>query len=369
MSRKVCHISTVHPVLDDRILFKECNSLKESGFDVSYVVANPDGLAFPGIRIINLPVFTGRFSRLIRGNRLACRLAKKSGAELIHFHDPGRWFSWFIVRVSVRKVLYDVHENISTKLRCIAWIKPAWFRWLLSRLVHLTEKFCCLFFQGIVAATDDIARKFPSSKTSVIRNFPLFNWTEDIHNERLSNGVTTLIYAGGLTQIRGIREIIDSLTLTSIPVVLKLIGKFDDEAYEQECKASPGWQYVEYKGFMSLMDVYREVATSDIGVAMLYPIRNYLTSLPVKAFEYMAFGLPMIVSDFPFWKEMFKGCAVFADPMKSESIAAEISKLVENKELRMRLGDMGLRRVKEELNWETESKRLIDLYKKILHES
>jgi glycosyltransferase involved in cell wall biosynthesis len=369
MSRKVCHISTVHPVLDDRILFKECNSLKESGFDVSYVVANPDSFVYPGIQIISLPVFNGRFNRLIRGSMAAYRLAKQTRAELFHFHDPELMLMAVFLRLSGKKVVYDVHENITQQVRYKPWIKPTWFRWLLSRLVHLTEKFCCLFFQGIVAATDDIARKFPSSKTSVIRNFPLFNWTEDIHNEPHSKDVPTLIYAGGLTQIRGIREIIDSLSLMSFPIRLKLIGKFDDEAYEQECKASPGWQYVEYKGFMSLKDVYSEVATSDIGVAMLYPIRNYLTSLPVKAFEYMAFGLPMIVSDFPFWKEMFKGCAVFADPMKPESIAAEISKLVENEELRMRLGEMGLKRVREELNWETESKRLIDLYKKILHES
>ena len=40
---KVCHISSVHPRNDIRIFLKECISLRDAGYDVSYIVADDLG--------------------------------------------------------------------------------------------------------------------------------------------------------------------------------------------------------------------------------------------------------------------------------------------------------------------------------------
>ena len=63
---------------------------------------------------------------------------------------------------------------------------------------------------------------------------------------------------------------------------------------------------------------------SDIGMSVLYPIKNYLTALPIKSFEYMACSLPMVVSNFDYWQKLFGECALFADPYNPKDIANKI---------------------------------------------
>lgn len=368
ISKRICHLTSVHPVLDDRILFKECMSLRDAGYEVVFVVPNVDGQSFSGIQILELPVFKGRLKRLLLGSIAAFRFAMRSKAQLIHFHDPELMPVGVLLRLCGRKVVYDVHENIVQQIRYKPWLNPRMLRHLLSGIIWVVEKFCCLFFNGIVAATDEIAEKFVPVKTTVVRNFPILKWSQEIHYERLTSEVPCIVYAGGLTEIRGIREIIQALPLLHRPIKFMLIGRFDEKSYEQECRSLEGWQYVDYKGFMPLKEVYRHVASADIGIAMLYPIENYLGSLPVKAFEYMAFGLPMILSDFPFWKKLFGECALFANPHHSKEIAKAILKLLEDKDLCDRLGARGKEMVQQEMNWETESHRLLTHYKRVLHE-
>lgn len=361
-------MSTVHPLLDDRILFKECMSLRDAGYEVMYLISEPEGHHFPGIQLMGLPKFEGRFRRLMKGSLLAFRKALSSKAKLIHFHDPELMPVGVFLRLAGRKVVYDVHENIVQQIRYKPWLKPKILRYLLSWIIWLTEQFCCLFFNGIIAATEEIAGKFNRKKTRVVRNFPLVSWVQDMPVERIPAEIPTLVYAGGLTEIRGIREIIDALPLLRSSVKFVLIGRFDDAGYEHHCRQSSGWQFVEYKGFMPLKEVYAQVASADIGIAMLYPIQNYLGSLPVKAFEYMAFGLPMVLSGFPYWKKIFADCALFADPYQPRDIADRLNTLLEDKALQLKLGNRGKDLVQQEMNWETESLRLIAHYKRILHE-
>ena len=43
-------------------------------------------------------------------------------------------------------------------------------------------------------------------------------------------------------------------------------------------------------------EIARVYESSIAGLVTLYPDKNYITSMPVKMFEYMAAGLPVIAS-------------------------------------------------------------------------
>jgi glycosyltransferase involved in cell wall biosynthesis len=106
------------------------------------------------------------------------------------------------------------------------------------------------------------------------------------------------------------------------------------------------------------------MARAVAGVVTLHPVRNYVDCQPVKMFEYMAAGIPVIASRFPFWLDIVEGndCGVCVDPFDPAAIAAAIDHFVTHPELAMRMGENGRRAVLEKYNWQPESRKLIDFY-------
>jgi len=83
-------------------------------------------------------------------------------------------------------------------------------------------------------------------------------------------------------------------------------------------------------------------------------------------FEYMACAKPVILSNFPYWQKLFSKCALFADPLDPKDIAFQIRELFKDDELRIKLGSEGRKIVEEKFSWETESKKLIAMYNKLI---
>ena len=97
----------------------------------------------------------------------------------------------------------------------------------------------------------------------------------------------------------------------------------------------------------------------------MYPIKNYLTSLPVKVFEYMAKAKPIIMSDFPYWRKYFEKCARFADPYNPGTIAKEIDFLISNPETANKLGQAGFELIQQNYSWNKEKSKLLKIYEKL----
>jgi len=367
MKKRICHISTVHAANDDRIFFKECLSLADAGYEVFLVIPGDSDKLVDGVRIKSVPRSKGRLSRLFTTQWKALRRALKTRSAVYHFHDPELMFLGVILKIMGKKVVYDVHEDLPKQVLYKPWIPSAVLRKMLSGLIYVFEQFACLFFDGIVAVTDDIARKYKASKAIILRNLPILALTEtDSQAADSEDAKTIFIYAGGLTAIRGIKEICEAMAAHKDRAELWLLGAWESDAYRQECLKAGSESYIRYLGFKPMPEVYRHIHQADVGIAMLYPIKNYLTSLPVKAFEYMAQGKALLMSDFAYWQEVFKGAALFARANEVRDIADKMGMFIEQKELRKRMGAYGRKRVEEELNWEKEVEKLFSLYNRIL---
>jgi len=96
----------------------------------------------------------------------------------------------------------------------------------------------------------------------------------------------------------------------------------------------------------------------------LHPTTNYFESLPVKMFEYMSAGIPVIASNFPLWKEIVEGnkCGICIDPQSPEEIAKAVEYLLNNPEIAKQMGENGRKVVEEKYNWENEGKKLLEVY-------
>jgi glycosyltransferase involved in cell wall biosynthesis len=93
-----------------------------------------------------------------------------------------------------------------------------------------------------------------------------------------------------------------------------------------------------------------------------------MVAWPVKLFEYMAAGLPVVASNFPLWKEIVEGnrCGITVDPLDPKAIAQAIEYLLAHPEEARQMGENGRRAVEEKYNWEKEAEKLLALYKELV---
>ena len=110
------------------------------------------------------------------------------------------------------------------------------------------------------------------------------------------------------------------------------------------------------------------MARAFAGLVTLQPTASYRDALPVKMFEYMAAGIPVIASDFPLWRDIVEGsgCGLCVDPRDPAAIAAAIDYLAAHPREAREMGASGWRAVFERYNWESESDKLIAFYADIL---
>jgi glycosyltransferase involved in cell wall biosynthesis len=87
-------------------------------------------------------------------------------------------------------------------------------------------------------------------------------------------------------------------------------------------------------------------------------------SLPVKMFEYMAAGIPVIASNFPLWQEIFSTseCGICVNPLDPKAIGEAIQYLMDHPDEAEQMGRNGRKAVEEKYNWVIEEKKLLDLY-------
>ncbi|MGR3302936.1 MAG: glycosyltransferase family 4 protein [Candidatus Scalindua sp.] len=364
-NKKICILSSVHPVFDARIFFKEAKTLAAKGYHVVLIAQHDKEETVDGIRIIPLPKPKNRAERMTKVIWKLLTLALKQKADVYHFHDPELIPAGVILRLLGNKVIYDVHEDVPKQIMYKHWIRGTWLKKFVAAIVHIIEQAGVAVFTRIVAATPDIAKKFNPSRTVLIRNLSIVSLIDDIKPVEIEKQESIVIYAGCLTKIRGIKELVQAMEVVGGRAKLWLLGRWQDTEFQNECEQLPGWKYVTYMGQVPYGEHYSLIKSADMGLVNFLPEPNHEKSQPNKLFEYMACRLPMVVSNFAYWEEMFRGCAVFADPSSPEDIADKILYLLGNPDKAKQLGDRGRQLIEEKYSWENESKKLLKVYEEL----
>jgi len=366
MSYKITHLTSAHSRYDTRIFLKECSSLAKK-YRVNLVVA--DGKRDEvknGVAIYDVGKAKGRLNRIFQTTKKILKKAIALDSDIYHLHDPELMPIGLKLKKMGKKVIFDAHEDLPKQILSKPYLNNFLLQ-IVSVLVKYYEKSVCSKFDYIITSTPIIREKFLKVNLNSIdiKNFPII---EELNgNIKWSNRQDEVCYIGGITKDRGIREIVIALGYLD-NIYLNLAGNFVEKDIEQEVKSYPEWNKVREYGFVNRDKIAKILSQSKVGLVTLLPIISYQEALPIKMFEYMSVGIPIIASNFPLWKEIVEEerCGICVNPKDAQEIANAIEYFITHPRKAEEMGENGQNAVLTKYNWFIEEQRLYKVYEDLL---
>ena len=198
---------------------------------------------------------------------------------------------------------------------------------------------------------------------AVVWNCPARN---EVRPPRTASSGMRVLYHGSIVPARLPDSVIHALTRLPEGVTLVVAG--------YETAGHPGYldqlaalatqlgvrDRIEFAGtFPQRADLLSLCATCDVGLSLMpanTPDVNErsMAGASNKAFDYLACGLPLVVSDLPDWRTMFvdEGFAEAVDPSSPESVAKALSVFAADPQARIARGERGRQRILGEWHYE-----------------
>ncbi|MCC5919855.1 MAG: glycosyltransferase [Cyclobacteriaceae bacterium] len=370
--RKVVHLSSVHARYDNRILLKQCVSLAKNGFDTYLVIADGKGHeTFDGVKIIDVGSNNGLFDRMTRITDLVYKEALKLDAEVYQIHDPELIPKGKKLVKKGKKVIYDIHEDYVTSIGQKEYL-PFFLRKLVAKVFDQYEKWASNYFTVFIAEKY-YKERFPSA--TEILNYPILPKVRPNIELNKKAQSCDLIYSGNVTLVRG--AITQALLLNSIEdIQITYIGyccpQLAQKIYDHIPTALERFELIGEGNFVPFDRIIEKYQSQQwlAGLAIFPKTKHYEKKELTKFFEYMAYGIPVLCSDFDHWKGFVSkyNCGIAVDPDDSAEIKEKIKYLYDHPEVRDTMAKNAQNAVYEFFNWQNEERKLIQVYHKLIHD-
>jgi len=371
---RAVHLTSAHPPLDVRIFHKECRSLARAGYEVTVLGNHTRNEIVDSVRLQGLGATRGRLQRITVKLVRMCQAAFQNAADVYHIHDPELLLVGLVLRSAGKRVIYDIHEDLPRTMLLKAYL-PKFLRKSLIWIVEHTENAAARRMSGLIVATPALADRFRPihSDTVVVNNFVMLNEFIAPTGLEWKKRDPAVVYYGGLSEERGIREMLKAMDVlpSTLHLKLELGGCFYVKDQETFYMSEPYWKHVNWHGELDRNSIASILNRVQVGLVILHPDEAYLTSQPTKLFEYMAAGIPVVASDFPLWRSIVEdaGCGLLVDPLDVNDIATAIEYLIRNPGEAEAMGERGRKAAEERFNWVNEEQALLTFYASLLPES
>lgn len=362
---KICQITSAHKPDDIRIYHKQCKSLAKFNHEVTLLCSTDKDFESTSVKFVKVEKPKNRSERVTLTLDMMYRKALEIDADIYHAHDPELLYVLKKLKKKGKKVIFDFHEDISEQIKSKHYINK-YLRHTISYIYTIFENKIIKDLDGIIAATPYIQEKYNGEINCIenVNNYPLL---EEFKKYDFKTNVREdkVLYIGGLTKSRGLFTML-KIAKERPEYNFVFCGDFTNEA-DKEKAFSQATKNCTFKGFISRKEISNELVTSKVGLVLLESLDRYKVALPIKMFEYMASGTPVIASNFDLWENIINKseCGFSVSPKDTNAILDVLDKLMENHTLNRKLGKNGRKAVENNYNWKIEEKKLIKFYKEM----
>ena len=389
MARKVLILVENLPSPFDRRVWQEAKSLHGAGYTVSIICPTGKGYEefyeeIEGIHIYryNLPV-EGEGAKgyaveygaaLWHTFRLAWKVRRERGFDVIHACNPPDLL--FLVALVFKlfyktKFIFD-HHDINPELYEAKFNKRDFF-W---KLMVWLEKATFMSADVSIATNEsykEIAIRrggMEPQKVHVVRSGPMLERLRTIPAvESLKNGRKYLVgYVGVMGKQEGLDLLLEAVSyivhdLKRDDVHFGLVGGGTSlEEMKRLAEELNVSDYVTFTGRVPDQELLEMLNTADICVNPDRANAMNDKSTMNKIMEYMALGKPIVQFDLTEGRFSAQGASLYAAKNDPKDMGDKILQLLDDPEMREKMGTLGYDRVRNELEWKYEEPKLLKAY-------
>lgn len=315
MNETVEVISTAHWSGDPR-LNRHVGYLVDGGNAASFTTFAPQR---------RLPAFARALMAVVR-----------SKADIVLLPDPEMFLAGsLLARVSGKRPVIDIHEDYAKAAMARQWV-PKRARWLIRLAAAAAVRTGRWAAWRVMVAGHELAISGDYVVLNIPDPAPLEYGSHD--------GSLRLVYVGDLTVERGALAMVELLAELGKEFHLLLIGGAGHEVKRQIRSMAESLNVgdrLELTGRLEHRNAWNTARGSLAGLNLLSPAPAYRDAVATKLWEYLAVGLPPIVSDLPGQRTMVSQLdeSLICDSV--EEAAAAARELARDPKRRARLGELG----------------------------
>ncbi|GHO82735.1 glycosyltransferase [Dictyobacter formicarum] len=296
--------------------------------------------------------------------------------DIYHAHDDTALTACYLAAsIRGKPLVFDSHELPLTEPGVTRWRLLCFFsRWLLARMMSRCT--------GIITVSRPIMyelhRRYGGPMATVIRNILSFQTPVPTNMLRdylhLNPDTRIALYQGNLDS-RGLDKLIPAARFIHPGNVIIMMGQgaiqsdierlILREDVSDRVKIIPPVPYTELLTW---------TASADIGLVVYSPSTtstitpNIQMCLPNKLFEYLMAGLPVLASSLDAVADIIRtyDVGLIISSLEPEEIGRAINEMLADHQALARMRANALTATRYDLNWESESRQLIDFYDAII---
>lgn len=293
----------------------------------------------------------------------------RTPAEVYHAHEDNALPACYVAAILRRRTLiFDAHELPLSQPNITRWRRLCA---LAQRVLRVILPRCDGVMTVSAPISDEMQRRFGGKRAVLLRNIPPYTApiVSDHLRERLNldPAARIALYQGSLHPDRNLDILVRAAKYLGPQQVIALMGSgpsqrhletlIEEEGVGDRVKIIPAVPYAELLSWTASADVGLIVYDGSYSLNVQY-------CLPNKLFEYVMVGVPVFASSLDAVAEILTTYDVGAiiPSIAPEVVAQGLSALLADNAARARMRQHGLAAARQELRWEVEQQRLLDVY-------